>query len=423
MRPMVKKWAGRLLPPATALLGALAVLRVFPGDWTPALPAAASPWVAVCAALAARGGGILAWAALPLLLLAAWRGRWFCRAVCPVGWLQRLSEWRRPARGAWLRRCPPVGQWIMLAGLGGALAGFPLLLAWDPLVLFTAFFSAWRPAPPYLHDWRLAAGLPALLLLAWMIPRLWCARLCPLGAWMTFCGRVWSWFALRLAGWRRRRCGAPESLEHNADDERNPPSSGAPEPLRPAGISRRGFACLAAGLLAAGWVRARSGHCATACLRPPGAVGEGRFNGLCARCGNCLRACPAGIIRPALGAAGWTGVLTPVLDFSSDYCHETCAACAQVCPTGAIERFAPDRKPDYKIGTARVIRDLCLAWEHGEYCMVCDEFCPYKAVRIVRHGGVNCPEVDAALCRGCGACECQCPAEPGPAIVVERAEG
>ncbi len=401
MRPMVKKWAGRLLRPAVALAAALAVLCVFPGDWTPALPAAASPWVAVCAALAARGAGILVWAALPLLLLAAWRGRWFCRAVCPVGWLQRLAEWRRPVRGGWLRRCPPVGQWIMLAGLGGALAGFPLLLAWDPLVLFTAFCSAWRPAPPFLHDWRLAAGLPALLLLAWMIPRLWCARLCPLGAWMTFSRRAVSWLGARWSGWRRRRAGAPE-------------------PFPPGGISRRGFAGLAGGFLAAGLLRAWSGQRGAACLRPPGAAGEDRFNGMCARCGNCLRACPAGIIRPALGAAGWAGVLTPALDFSNDYCHETCAACAQVCPTGAIERFAPARKPDYKIGTARVFRNQCLAWEHGEYCMVCDEFCPYKAVRSVRRGGVNCPVVDPALCRGCGACECQCPAEPGPAIVVER---
>ncbi len=422
MRINLRKWAGRLLHLAVALAAALAVLRVFPWDTAPALPAAASPWAVLCAALAARRFSLLALAGLPLLALAAWRGRWFCRAVCPAGWFQRLAEWRRPVRGAWLRRCPPVGQWIMLAGLGGALAGVPLFLGWDPLVLFTAFFSAWRPTPPYFHEWRFAAGLLALLLLAWAVPRLWCARLCPLGAWMTFCGRAAAWFWLRWSGWRRRRAAAQGSPGENTAAGRNLPPAGAAESFRAGGVSRRGFAGLAGGFLAAGVLRAWSGQRGATCLRPPGAAGEDRFNGMCARCGNCLRACPAGILRPALGEAGWAGVLTPVVDFQGDYCHETCAACAQACPTGAIQRFPPARKPDYKIGTARVIHDRCLAWQHGEYCMVCDEFCPYKAVRIVRHGGVNCPEVDTALCRGCGACQCQCPAEPGPAIVVERGQ-
>ncbi len=178
MRPMVKKWAGRLLRPAVALAAALAVLRVFPGDWTPALPAAASPWVAVCAALAARGAGILVWAALPLLLLAAWRGRWFCRAVCPVGWLQRLAEWRRPVRGGWLRRCPRWGNGSCWPAWAAPWRDFPFCWPGTAGVVY-GFCSAWLSAA-VLHDWRNHGGLPALLLLAWMIPRLWCARLLPL---------------------------------------------------------------------------------------------------------------------------------------------------------------------------------------------------------------------------------------------------
>jgi heterodisulfide reductase subunit A-like polyferredoxin len=50
--------------------------------------------------------------------------------------------------------------------------------------------------------------------------------------------------------------------------------------------------------------------------------------------------------------------------------------------------------------------------------MVCQEFCPYQAIDIVDDRGINCPEVDESLCRGCGACQSQCPAIPERAIVV-----
>ena len=69
------------------------------------------------------------------------------------------------------------------------------------------------------------------------------------------------------------------------------------------------------------------------------------------------------------------------------------------------------------IGLAVIDRTKCIAWEKKEYCAVCDEYCPYKAVKLVERNGVNCPIVDADKCRGCGACESNCPAEP-LAIVV-----
>ena len=44
--------------------------------------------------------------------------------------------------------------------------------------------------------------------------------------------------------------------------------------------------------------------------------------------------------------------------------------------------------------------------------MVCDEYCPYKAIIVEKHGEVMCPIVDPAKCRGCAACESACPGEP-----------
>ena len=135
-----------------------------------------------------------------------------------------------------------------------------------------------------------------------------------------------------------------------------------------------------------------------------------------------MRACPEGIIIPDLGTGGPGSWLTPRLDFSQRYCNEWCRLCTGVCPTGAIGRLSLEAKRALPIGTARVNRHCCLAWNEAQYCMVCQEFCPYQAIRAVEHNGVNCPEVDEALCRGCGACQSHCPAEPVRAITVHTNE-
>ena len=171
-----------------------------------------------------------------------------------------------------------------------------------------------------------------------------------------------------------------------------------------------------------GWVLKRMGLGPAGPIRPPGAVAEPVLWGLCSRCGSCMRACPEGIIIPDLGTGGPGSWLTPRLDFNQRSCNEWCRVCTGVCPTGAIGRLSLEAKRALSIGTARVDRTRCLAWNEAQYCMVCHEFCSYQAVRIVEHNGVNCPEVDEAVCRGCGACQSHCPANPVRAIMVHTRE-
>lgn len=168
----------------------------------------------------------------------------------------------------------------------------------------------------------------------------------------------------------------------------------------------------------AGWAFGAKKSWATV-IRPPGAVNENIFMGLCSRCGNCINVCPENIIIPDFGSSGLRGLLTPILKYGRGYCNEWCAKCLLTCPTSAIRRLSLEQKRLTAIGAAQIDKSLCLAWTSRQDCMVCQEFCPYQAIAAVTNNGVNCPEVKKEICRGCGACENHCPAIPKKAITVQ----
>ncbi|MGB4727387.1 MAG: 4Fe-4S dicluster domain-containing protein, partial [Thermogutta sp.] len=111
-------------------------------------------------------------------------------------------------------------------------------------------------------------------------------------------------------------------------------------------------------------------------LRPPGAwPDERRFLALCVRCGNCMRVCPTGIIRPQRSTDGVAMWLTPRLVFTDDFCDPSCNRCAKVCPSGALTPFSKAEKPHVVIGKAVVELDECLLTVDRE-CGICRSHCP-----------------------------------------------
>ena len=148
-----------------------------------------------------------------------------------------------------------------------------------------------------------------------------------------------------------------------------------------------------------------------------------RFVGVCIRCGNCLRACPTDIIRLDPGTHGIAGLLTPVLDFTADYCHEDCTRCTEVCPSGALTKLTPEEKPHAQIGLPRVDMNICLLGDDHD-CAACRTWCPYDAIKYVFCDDPDVyalvPQIDPQKCPGCGACETACPTQPVKAIVIER---
>lgn len=358
-----------------------------------------SPILSLFGALAARAWlGWLMLLGIPLLILAFFKGRFFCWHLCPMGFVSEAAGKLNPWGKGLVKRVPAINKALTLVIAVTATCGYPLLIWLDPLCIFNGFFAVWRE--PF--TWAAAVtgiGFVTIVVLSICIPNVWCHRVCPLG-------------------------GLQESVMLLARRLR-PPKADAPPPstLSAAAATRRtvlaAIPAAAAGLV----VKRALGPNGRKALRPPGADLD-RFNALCARCGNCMRACPYQLIQPDLGESGIDGLFTPKLVLRSrnldqeQYCFQDCVACTKVCPTGALRPLKVEEKHARPIGLAVIDLKKCLAWEKKEYCAVCDEYCPYKAVKLVERNGVNCPIVDATKCRGCGACESNCPADP-IAIVVK----
>lgn len=144
----------------------------------------------------------------------------------------------------------------------------------------------------------------------------------------------------------------------------------------------------------------------------------------CTACQLCVSVCPNNVLRPSKDLERF---MQPEMSFERGYCRPECTKCSEVCPTGAIRRIVPEEKTRWKVGTARVNYDLCVANANDTSCGNCARHCPVGAIMLVpknpgHKDGVRIPTVVEGRCIGCGACENLCPARPVSAIVVEGYE-
>ena len=384
-----RRWAVRF-----ACLAAACGLLVpaWPWDAATLVVPALSPYVAGGAALAARTVSQVTLLAVPGLLIVLVRRRWFCRFVCPTGLLADLVGRLRGPRAPRGSKLPPLGQWLALLTLGGAVVGWPLFLWLDPLAIFAGFVHAWGRGPGWVA-WLSAIGLPLVLLISLLVPGVWCARLCPLGATQDLL--AWPMWKLR-----RRR-----------------PSETPPPAAWP--LTRRVLVAGGLGAIGSLPVLRWLSRGAVPPLRPPGAVAGSLFTALCVRCGSCARVCPSRLLHPDLGQFGADSLLTPVVRYQDQYCLETCQRCTRVCPSGALRPLTAADKPHAAIGLPRVDMSICLLGDDHE-CAICCNACPYGAIRLVfsEETYLNTPTIDAERCNGCGACQVRCPTKPDKAIVV-----
>jgi ferredoxin len=152
---------------------------------------------------------------------------------------------------------------------------------------------------------------------------------------------------------------------------------------------------------------------------PPGAVSLDRFLDRCTACGLCVANCPTQVLKPAFLEYGWRGFLKPRLDPEAGFCNYDCTVCIAICPTGALEKLPVGVKRRTQLGKAEFHKGHCVVHTDGTDCAACSEHCPTKAVDTVPYrGNLLLPKVDESLCIGCGACEFACPVRPKRAIRV-----
>ena len=388
-----------------ACLLAAAILLWPPPFWTGAskIVVQLSPFAAICSSLALRTVGLGTGAGLILAAIGIFRRRWFCKYACPVGLLLDGAARIGLRRSRWWMRCPSLGMFFAVLTIAGSVVGYPLLLWLDPLAILSGSFAV-RTAGSVLSAFLAIFGLAVLILLSITSGQLWCVRLCPLGGTLDLLASTKTLFQTRLKA-------APTEAPH----------------LEPTGVQahagRRTFICAAAGIVMGLLARKLgSARGENAPLRPPGAVSESSFAGLCMRCGNCVRSCPAKIIHPDTGQAGVAGLLAPLLRYEKSYCLEDCAACTRVCPSGAIQPLELPDKRRYLIGEALMDGALCVLALGQRDCDACLRACPFDAVRIRwdEEQYIAYPVVDFTKCNGCGACEAACPTFGDKAIRVWR---
>jgi ferredoxin-type protein NapF len=388
----------RRLIQLTCFVGAIVLVwPLLPWAIAPRFFQQVSPFVALSSTIAARSIGVGGIFALIVAVVSSFKKRWFCLYVCPTGFLLENASRRGLRRTRWWSKCPPVGRYVAILTLVGAVAGYPVLLWMDPLCIFSSPFALNKATNP-VSVILVCLGLGVLVGATFVVGMLWCVRICPLS------GLQDMLFAIRKALWNRLTT-----------------TSSSPQ-FRAA---RRAFFAGAGGSVLALWARrvgAARYRDSDTLLRPPGAVPEDRFTGLCIRCNNCVHACPTKIIQPDTGQkGGWGGFGAPIIRYDRDYkyCLETCNACTQVCPTGALTALTVEQKNKYLIGEALVDNNVCLVPLGKKECDACERACPYDAVKITwdEEQYIAYPVVNDK-CVGCGACEVVCPTTPVKAIRV-----
>jgi polyferredoxin len=151
-------------------------------------------------------------------------------------------------------------------------------------------------------------------------------------------------------------------------------------------------------------------------ILPPGAKEQKSYGAHCVGCYACAAVCPVGVIKASKA-------LVPVLEYSRSSCQYDCVECGLVCPTGAIAQLSIEQKHTTRIALSSLDFELCVVNTKHESCGACAEVCPTHALRMIPYEEPGIPWLtkpvfEEAYCVGCGACLVACPARPNAFTIL-----
>ncbi|MBN2092594.1 4Fe-4S dicluster domain-containing protein [candidate division KSB1 bacterium] len=340
-----------------------------------------SPFILLNSVLALRSVVLLNFAGLIVFLMICLKNFWFCRFLCPVGFLcDHVSKFRFKTNR--LNHFPRIHQYLLVLALIVASFGAPIFIIFDPINIFVNFFDIFHLEYSNII-WLKISGLFIILTSNLIFPNLWCRRICPLG------------------GLQHLIIDIKHFFKKNRQDQQI-----YFQPARRYFISGMTGAGLGLFLTKIAAFQKRN------LIRPPGSLPEAQFTSVCARCGNCLKVCPTHIIKPSLNLNNLWDLMSPHLEFKQRYCLPDCNLCGIVCPSGAISTFSIARKKHLVIGIAQIELEKCLLKKNKE-CDRCKFYCSYNAITIKNDENsiLAGPEIIIDRCVGCGACKIVCPTE------------
>ncbi len=155
-------------------------------------------------------------------------------------------------------------------------------------------------------------------------------------------------------------------------------------------------------------------------VMPPGAINLAEFKSKCIGCHRCVRACPSNVLQVStFNYGGVSNMFLPYLDFDAGMCNDSCMECVKACPTKALEYLLPEKRKLLKIGTVKYNQNICVVETNHEACGACAEHCPTGAIEMVEFSdGLAIPNVQDEYCIGCGSCQNICPVLPLKALIV-----
>ena len=409
-------------------------------------------------------------------------GRVFCGWVCPLGSLFDFYGWflrRRRVQfegpsPSWFR----LKYYLLLAILIFVIfGGVSPLMGLDPIVIVTRVAATvFGGLGRHWQDFHGGAGailgphgylIDSLTLILFIVimtattklSRIWCRTTCPLGAYLAISSRN-SILRRETSGcvhcnicsahcptgaisfenaevYNESECIKCFSCSQECPVDANYFTLKSPiavtETHAPVSLGRRSvLATSAVALLAIPPLKLSAGEPASTkkLIRPPMSREEPDFLTSCIRCGECMKACPTGILKPAGLEHGFRALWSPVMVATEGACQAGCNACSQACPTDAILKYPIEKKYAYKAGTAVFNSSHCISYTDNKFCSECVRVCPTDAIIYQKDwepeggglkGGHSSEQPAPAgrtptrptgirfdACVGCGACEFAC---------------